>query len=97
MCEHIVLHPTGAGCAGNKKGVHMKNSLYAAIASCLAMVVTSSMIAFATAAPTQTESHHVAMADEAPAIADIEAELSAHIHGVIDNRLAALKMRLASR
>jgi len=60
----------------------MKNTLYAAVAACMAMLATSGIVALATAAP----------ADTLPLA---ERELVAQLDGAIVRQLAAVKERLA--
>jgi hypothetical protein len=62
----------------------MKNTLYAAVAACMAMLATSGIVALATAAP----------ADSAP-LPQAERELVAQLDGAIVRQLAAVKERLA--
>lgn len=62
----------------------MKNTLYAAVAACIAMLATSGIVALATAAPTERTSE--------PAV---EQELVAELDGAILRQLAAVKERLA--
>lgn len=63
----------------------MKNTLYAVIAACLAMLATSGIVALATAAPV-------------PAVSvgstDADAELIAHLDGLIEAQLGQIKQRL---
>jgi len=67
----------------------MKNTLYAVVAACLAMLATSGIVALATAAPAP-----------APAIAvgsvDADAELVAHLDSMIHSQLGQIKLRLGT-
>jgi hypothetical protein len=62
----------------------MKNTLYAAVAACMAMLATSGIVALATAAPTDSAS-----------LPQAERELVAQLDGAIVRQLAAVKERLA--
>ena len=61
----------------------MKNTLYAAVAACMAMLATSGIVALATAAPADTS------------LPRAEQELVAQLDGAIVRQLAAVKERLA--
>ena len=65
----------------------MKNTLYAAVAACLAMLATSGIVASATAAPS----------DPAPdSLQRAEAELTAQLDLAIARQLRAVKQRVVS-
>jgi hypothetical protein len=66
----------------------MKHTIYAVVAACLAMLVTSGIVAFATAAPAE--------ADYQPEPMYIEEDpgLGAHLDAVIAAQLSDVKQRL---
>ena len=61
----------------------MKNTLYAAVAACLAMLATSGIVALATAAPGH------------PTLPEAERELVAELDHAIARQLTAIKANLA--
>ena len=63
----------------------MKNTLYAIIAACLAMLSTSGIVALATAAPAPQPQLQVA-----------EEELVAHLDDVIASQLAGIKYSIGA-
>ena len=65
----------------------MKNTLYAAVAACLAMFATSGIVALATAAPSNNGQHSIARAEQ---------ELTDQLDLVIARQLAAVKRRVAA-
>ena len=69
----------------------MKHTLYAIIAACLAMLATSGIVALATAAPAPTPLEAVEPAAVSP---EAEAQLVAHLDGVIAQRLRDIKHRM---
>ncbi|OGQ84973.1 MAG: hypothetical protein A2289_12505 [Deltaproteobacteria bacterium RIFOXYA12_FULL_58_15] len=62
----------------------MKSTLYAAVAACLAMLATSGIVVYATAAPDPRET----------AIAEVESQVSIQIDLAIAHQLAEVKQRL---
>jgi hypothetical protein len=71
----------------------MKHMLYAVVAACLAMLVTSGIVAFATAAPTE-EAPIVPRALPEPMQFDVDPAVAAHLDAVIAAQLADVKQRL---
>lgn len=65
----------------------MKNTLYAAVAACLAMLATSGIVALATAAPSTTQ-QGLAQADD---------ELREQLDSVIARQLVDVKHRLIAK
>lgn len=65
----------------------MKNTLYAVVAACTAMLATSGIVALATAAPPPRP---VLTAE----LVDTDAELIAHLDGLIQIQLGQIKQRL---
>lgn len=65
----------------------MKNIAAAAVAACMAMLATSGIVAFATAAPSRTNAQ----------LASAEAELQATLDHAIAAQLARVKANLSTR
>ncbi len=69
----------------------MKHTIYAVVAACFAMLVTSGIVAFATAAP-PLES--VELPEARPVEFEVDPALAAHLEAVITAQLIDVKQRL---
>lgn len=65
----------------------MKNTLYAAVAACLAMLATSGIVTLATAAPSNAEQQTLARAEQ---------ELTEQLDQLIARQLVAVKRRVVA-